>query len=314
MAGLAEQDGEPTTFLAALGATLRRAGRYNKQDQAPPAAVLWPDAEGQWALLVPLLRDQLPLFTLGDYAPDERTGPAYWLRCVIAGTLPDAAPLAEDTPIIYLPGVSKQALRAVASCPRPLQPLAELQYRGVLWTQRNGRDWTLAAFVQSADGGLGIEVAGDVATRQALERALLKLAAEPLSRLRREAPLRAAFFDALLHPDDARTLLLWLDAPAAYRQGLDEAARPSFRDMAQRKYGFDPERDGPVSAAALLGQRDGPWATVWQRFAEAPAAYPGLPDLLRRARPQTSLPLFYHWDVWPQENEAAETLLRAHLA
>jgi hypothetical protein len=310
---LTEQSGEPTTLLGALVAALQRAGSYNRQDQAPPAAVLWPDAEQQWAPLVPRLRQELPLLTLGPYAPDEHTGPAYWLRCAIAGALPEAALPPDATPILYLPGVSKQELRAVASCPRALQPLAELQYRGVLWTQRNGRDWTLAAFLQSADGGLGIEVAGDQATRQALERALPKLAAEPLARLRQEAPLRAAFFDALLNPDEARTLLLWLADPAAYRQTVDGAAWTSFCELAERKYSFHPERDGPVTAASLLGQREGPWDTVWRRFAEAPAAYPGLPDLLRRARPQTTLPLFYHWDSWPQDNEAAETLLRAHL-
>ena len=44
--------------------------------------------------------------------------------------------------------------------PAELQPLAELQYRGVLWSQKNGRDWTVNAFVQSRDGGLGISGRG----------------------------------------------------------------------------------------------------------------------------------------------------------
>src|SRR3990172_1110418 len=75
------------TFRDALLEAMRRAGSYNRNDQAPPAAVLWTDKERQWEPLLPLLREQLPLLSLGPYKPAERTGPAYWLRCMIAGTL-----------------------------------------------------------------------------------------------------------------------------------------------------------------------------------------------------------------------------------
>ena len=34
--------------------------------------------------------------------------------------------------------------------PDPLKPLVELQYRGVCWTQRNGRDWAVEAFLACA--------------------------------------------------------------------------------------------------------------------------------------------------------------------
>ncbi len=128
-----------TTVLDGLVQALIAAGLYNRNDQIAPAAVLWTDKERQWEPLLPRLRQQLTLLTLGDYDPDTRTGPAYYLRCLIAGTL--GGPLPDDTPpIIYLPGYSRQDLRAVEECPKPLQPLAELQYRGVLWTHANGRD------------------------------------------------------------------------------------------------------------------------------------------------------------------------------
>ena len=108
---------------------------------------------------------------------------------MIAGTL-DAGWLPEGaTPIIYLPGVSKQDLRAVEDCPCELLPLAELQYRGVIWTHRNGREWTPAGYLQTTDGGLDIEIAADGATREALQRALPRLVDEPLiaSRIRSAA-------------------------------------------------------------------------------------------------------------------------------
>ena len=42
-------------------------------------------------------------------------------------------------PVIYLPGVSRQDLRAVETCPDHLKPIVELQYRGVIWSQINAR-------------------------------------------------------------------------------------------------------------------------------------------------------------------------------
>ncbi len=111
-------------------------------------------------------------------------------------------------PILYLPGISRPHLRAVETCPRHLQPLAELQYRGVLWSHRNGKDWTPAAFLQSSDGGVGVEVAGDSATRDALQLVLVKLADEPVADLQGQAPLSASYFRNLVEPDPVRSILL----------------------------------------------------------------------------------------------------------
>ncbi|MGI8915886.1 MAG: BREX-1 system phosphatase PglZ type B [Chloroflexota bacterium] len=297
------------SLLDALVTALLAAAAYNRNDQEPPVAVLWTDKEREWEPLLPTLRSRLPPLTLGAYDPSTRTGPAYWLRCVLARTLPQGMLAGDDVPIVYLPGVGKAEIRAVEDCPVALQPLAELQYRGTLWTQRNGRDWTVAAFLQTADGGLGISVAGDAATRDALRRALLLVAEEPLSRLEHEAPLRAAYFDGLLNPDPPRSLLLWLDNPSTFRERSGQERWAAFRDLCRGGYGFQPEKDGPVSAAELLGGRAGGWKAVWERFAEVPSAYPNLPALLRQARPaQTSL--FDRSESWPQDNEEAEGALR----
>ena len=126
---------------------------------------------------MPQLRPRLPLLTLGDYDPAQRTGPAYWVRCHIARTLPHGVSLpdrlsGDAVPIIYLPGIGKGDLRAIEDCPRQLQPLAELQYRGAMWVHRNGRDWTVSGFLHY----LGAPVAADTATRRALLRALPLLA------------------------------------------------------------------------------------------------------------------------------------------
>jgi hypothetical protein len=302
-----------TTLFDALVDALRAAGAYNKQDQAPPAAVLWPDKERQWEPLLPRLRERLPILTLGPYAPDAATGPAYWLRCVIAGTLPGPALDADAVPILYLPGYSRQDVRAVESCPRELQPLAELQYRGILWTQRNGRDWTIAAFLQNREGGLGIEVASDAATREVLPGALVKLADELIETMHRAAPIRSGYLNGLLHPDEVKSVLRWLNDPVGFRAAADPTGWAAFVGLCKTRYEFDPEKDGPITAAQLLGQRGGMWDTVWRRFAEAPATYTAVPDALRKGRPANLLPLIDSPESWPQENETAEAELRKAL-
>lgn len=300
---------EQTTFLDALVATIKRASNYNRNDQVPPTVVLWPDKDRQWEGLLPLLREYLPLLTLGPYKPNEWTGPAYWLRCVIARTLPEYLLPVDVVPIVYLPGVSKQEIRAVEDTPRMLQPLAELQYRGTLWTHKNGRDWTISAFMQSHDGGLGIEIGTDSTTREALQRALLKLVDEPIARLKKEAPLRAAFFDMLLNPDEVRNLLLWLNDPGGYPKRCRPGEWASFCDLCQRKYEFHPEKDGITTAVALLGRHQEAWGLVWDRFKEAPHSYPHLPERLRNARPEQPFAGDLS-EVWPQDNEYAESKLR----
>lgn len=300
------------TVLDALVAALTEAGTYNRNDQVAPAAVLWPDKERHWASLIPRLRERLPLLTLGDYDPGTRSGPSYWLRCAIAGTVPVDMP--DGVPIIWMPGVSRPDIRANEDCPVLLQPLAELQYRGVVWTQRNGKDWTPYAFLVSNDA-LGIDVAGDAATRAALGHALAVLANERVERLRREAPLSAAFFEALLTPDPSKAVLDWLNDPNGYQAQRTSEEWSAFCSLCSRQYRFDPETDGPITAAEMLGTREGPWAVVWDRFAAVPMDWPNVPDQLRAARPTKPVALFDDAveETWPQDNEEAERRLREAL-
>ena len=136
--------------------------------------------------------DARSLLTLGEYDAATRTGPAIWLRCVIepavrADKFPDLAWPNGTVPVIYMPEVSRQTLRAVEECPDALKPLVELQYRGAVWTQKNGKDWTIRAFLVSDDGGLGLDVAEDKLTLQAMQGALSQLAVTPVARLWGEA-------------------------------------------------------------------------------------------------------------------------------
>lgn len=300
---------QESTVYDALIEALRAAANHNRSDTAPPVAVLWPDHERRWESVVPRLRGEMPLLALGEYEPEGFTGPAIWLRCAIAGTLPEIE-LGDGTPVIYLPGVSRVRLRAVEGCPKELQPLVELQYRGVIFGHPNGKDWTPSAFL----GKLGVEVAGDNATRDALSRSLPSLMEQPVPDLESRSPLHAADLDALLVPDPERELLLWLDDHGAYEARRDTGARQAFRSLCVSRFGFDPEADGELAAAGRLLGGSGPWAAVWRRYAEAAHRYPNLPGLLDRAGPPGEMKLFEERSPYrPRDNRAEEDRLRETL-
>lgn len=107
---------------------VRSAATFNPDVQNAPACILWPDGDRQWEGVVPRLQNEMPeLFQLGDFAPDKRIGPAIWLRCVIANSLKDVTLPEGSVPILYLPGVSRQDLRAVETCSEALKLGISLQ-------------------------------------------------------------------------------------------------------------------------------------------------------------------------------------------
>lgn len=301
------------TLAEQLASTLRTAAQaYAAGDQVVPCAVLWPDPERMWECVIPAFQKMMPeLFVLGRYAPDTRTGPALWLRCIEARVV-EGAPSAGATPIFYLPGISREKLRAAEDCPPELAALVELQYRGVMWLHVNGKEWTPYAFLVSNHGGLGLEVAKDQTTLDALAGALLALMDEPLSQLQGRR-LDAEFFNGLVAPDAAGLLLRWLSDPEALKQRRSEAEWKAFCQQCRTDFGFDPGHDGPLKAAQLLADRGSHWSKVWQRFAEAPANYPGIVDWLNRASPKNPRPMFDTAEVWPDINAREERLLRQAL-
>ncbi len=247
---------------------------------AESVALLWTDAEGEWRELVPRLRVALAqLYTLGPYDPAARTGPAIWLKCIVDRSLPEVAPPTGIIPILYLPKVSRQELRAAGECPPALQPLVELQYRGRVWHQPNGRDWSVEAFLVSEDG-LGLDIAQDPTTREAMIRALPLLAEATVESLRGHR-LDADDFDKLAVPDPVRDLLRWMSNPEAFRAGMDGARWQAFMSVCRSEFGLDPDQDGATAAATALATGGGRWDDLWERFAEAPRLYPGISRLLR---------------------------------
>jgi hypothetical protein len=202
-------------------------------------------------------------------------------------------------------------LRSADDCKSDLQPLIELQYRGEVWHQRNGRDWTVEAFLVSEDG-LGLNVAQDTRTREAMLRALPLLAETPITTLRGAARLEADDFDKLAVSDPIRDLLRWMNNPTLFQQSFEEGRWRAFCNICKSEFDLDPDEDGVSAAAANLQTGAGRWNDVWHRFTEAPRLYTNIPGLLREPGfGQGKLAL----DVSrsPIANEQAEASLRRAL-
>jgi hypothetical protein len=283
--------------------------------EVPPVAVIWTDAKEEWRPLIAMLRARLPqLVQFGEYDADEAIGPAIWLRCVIERTLPEFELPADATPVIYLPGISRQQLRAGTQCPPLLQPLVELLYRGCVWTQKNGKDWTVEALLVSKDRpGLGLDVAGDKNTKLSMLASLSVLAVTPAERLQGRR-LESEDFDKLMIGDHPRDLLRWMSDPQGVRDEMDAGKWHAFCNRCRDEYGFDPETDGELVAGEKFGLKEtSQWEGLWSRFREAPASYLTLESLLAKAKPSGRLDVSFDREAWPDENETDEASLRKAL-
>ncbi len=301
-----------TTPLDALTTALRNSSDHDPRAETAPEALLWCDPANDFATLLPLLRRGLPnLLTLGDHDPERRQGPAVWLRAAAGRGLPGIS-WAPDVPaILYLPGIGRDALRAAEDCPAPLQLLAWLVVGGASFNHPNGRDWTLRGFLatKQVNGGLGLDVPQDEATRQALLLAAPKLFTLPVAQLQ-ERRLDASWLHALLAPDLNEDMLAWLDGT------LDAASDPArfaaFQARARAELKLDPAKVSRERAAKRLLRRDDGWAPIWSRFTtSAPGVHEPLVALLTSQEPPA--PLLADPTVYPAVNARQESELRSAL-
>ncbi|MBT3212377.1 MAG: BREX-1 system phosphatase PglZ type B [Planctomycetaceae bacterium] len=287
-----------------------RAKDVGLDGQDRPVAILWTDPKEQWRPLVPLLLKAIPeLLVYGDYDSDSRTGPAIWLRCLVDRVLKVPALPEDKTPIIYLPGVSRQDLRAGEECRETLRPLVELMYRGSLWLQQNGNDWGLLSFLGSKNT-INLDISREQATFEALLRALPEVAVTPLGQIRGRR-LEADDFNRMLSDDLNRDVLCWLDDPDNTKARLGEDRWGAFRSRCQDELQIDPDSVADVSAGEYLGKAEGAWKNVWDRFKEAPTIYGKVADLLVRSRPAGELPFIR--ERWPDLNEEDDETVRKEL-
>ncbi|BDI07219.1 BREX-1 system phosphatase PglZ type B [Sphaerotilus microaerophilus] len=299
-----------------LAEALQSAAKVNRSLMTAPAAVLWADPDRQWQKVIPSLAECVPgLLTLGDYEPGANRGPSIWLKAVVGGAIPLLKPGA--LPVIYLPGISKADLRAIESCPRDLQPLAELQYRGTFWGQVNGKDWTVNAFLTSKGGGLGLDVAQDKVTQEALAQVLdAGVLMETTVADLQGRSINAEWLLSLLAPNPTRDLLLWMNEPSVVQHQWGDVLWSVFIKRCRSDFGFDPVADGVLVAAERLAKGEGKWAAVAVLYRDSFASFPNVYPLLAKVQPP-QLGLFPDQDQlagYPQANEQGEGALRYALS
>ena len=304
--------------LEHLVKSIRKSGAVNRGDQAGPACILWPDGSREWESIVPRLLQEMPeLLVLGNYDPLLRKGPAIWLRCALAGMLREIKLPSDRIPILYLPGVSRQDLRAVDSCPDPLKPLAELQYRGKIWLQPNSQDWTVMAFAKSTQDGLGLDVSKKKEVREAFLYALDNFLDEEVFSLKGKVLDQDYFGNLVTGGDPVRSLLKWLDNEEAFRGSLNLGQWEGFVQACKTMFQFDPQKEGVLGGAASLAAHEGTWCSVWERFCEAPDRYKNIPAQIRKCHPPGGTTAWLMgdsaYDGWPQWNELQEKNLRQDL-
>lgn len=303
-------------LLDHLITSVKDAASFNSDLHVAPACILWTDRERQWEEIMPHLQESISeLYTLGAYAPDRKIGPAIWLRTILANSAGQHQSEAAHPPIFYLPGVSRKDLRAVETCPSLLQPLIELQYRGVFWTHVNAKDWTLSSWLSSDEGGAGLEISKDAATRTALKTAFPILLDMDVAYLRKHV-LDPVFLNTLVSGGDPiRDLLQWLNYPDDFVMQHSSAEWDAFNHLMQTEFGLHPHKEGALAAASRLATKSKAWANVWKRFCEAPHLYPNIPDQIRKC-PLPEFDLFVNAETansWPQWNDGQEDELRSAL-
>jgi hypothetical protein len=254
------------------------------------------------------------LLICGSYVPSKKQGPAIWLKCMIAKVLPEANWDADAIPIIYLPGVAKSDLRNVENAVFNFQPLLEYQYTGTLFIQENGREWSILAFVENPINGLGIKLAKDNATKDALKKTLPSIF-QDREVLANKTIIDADYLNNQLFPDIIPTILKWMCKGDVLLNTMDAGKREVFTNLCKSQYDFEPDFRNIIAITEKFGTQKNAWKYVWQMYANAPQRYLEMEDLLRSAKPSDlgsgifALPE----ESWPQINEEKEDALRQSL-
>ena len=246
------------------------------------------------------------------YDPARRQGPAIWLRVALGRAIPDLNWEADAPPILYLPGIARETLRAAEDCPQHLRLLVWFMVGGAVFGHANSKDWTLRGFLSSSWPMAVLGWMSRRMTRRAT-RLLLprpKLFEMPLSDLQGRR-LDAPSLLTLLAPDLADDTLAWLGG------GLTAEAEPArfaaFRARAKAELKIDPAKIAPAAAAARVLRRENGWGPVWDRFAKSGRGmYELAAPYIAAVDPPD--PLLANPAIYATVNARQETSLRAALA
>jgi hypothetical protein len=203
-----------------------------------------------------------------------------------------------------------QAFRSAVGFPEEAKHLFAQQFQGQFWGQLNGKDWTPSAFLSSEEGGLGFDLARDRATIEALQEQLENVLQAPLEDLRGKK-LQAHELNLLGTEDPVRDLLKWIGDPEVAEKRWNHGRRKGFVAICKKDYGFDPKRDGVITALEKLVAGGGKWDQVWRRYVEAPRSFVGVRRALEQVQPKSLLD--FENARLPANNRRREESLRQDL-
>jgi hypothetical protein len=293
------------TVLEHLLSVLNDAAIYNRHDLARPSVILWTDGERHWEKVAAIIAQSRPgFFALGESDANEFTGPSTWIRYQLGKW--DG----EEIPVVYLPGIHRHQFRGAAGFPELAVHLFALQFQGQFCGQINGKDWTPTALLSSEDGGIGLKVAQDKATKEALATQLSAVLKTQVKELRGRH-LEASDFHDLSAGDPVRSLFEWMSEPTGYVQHSSAGEWAAFVSYAKKELGFDPLKDGLLVAAEKLTSGEGKWEKIWSRYEEAATSFPAVRRVLDMIQPSD---LFSSNNLRiPANNMRLENELRAGL-
>ena len=294
---------------------LKQAESHNGNLMTKPEVILWPDPEKLWLEVIPTLQESRDnLFIYGTHEPQKNQGPSIWLKCILAKSIPEAIWKSKTTPIIYLPGISKNELKNVEEIGFQLQPLVEYQYTGTTFAQENGKEWTVMAFVENPINGLGLKVNKDNATKEALKKALPSIFQDKDIFVGKSF-IDADFLNNQLFPNIIPSILKWICKGDAFLDTLDAGKKEVFANICKAQYDFEPDHRNIKAIVEKLGTQKNGWNNVWELYAAAPNKYPEIEDLLRLAKPNDlGIGLYaIPQESWPQVNEEKGETLRVQL-
>jgi hypothetical protein len=258
------------TVLDHLVAVLYDAAIYNRHDLARPSVILWTDGERHWAKVANIIAQaRRGFFALDASGVGDFSGPSTWIRYQLGKWEGD------EVPVVYLPGIHRHQFRGAAGFPAEALHLYALQFQGQFCGQINGKDWTPTAMLSAEAGGLGLKVAADRATKEALSEQLGAVLQTPVKELRGRH-LEASDFHELAAGDPVRLLFDWMADPTATAQKAQPGQWPALISHAKKELGFDPAKDGLLVAMEKFTSEEGKWAQVWSRYEEAASSFPGV--------------------------------------
>jgi hypothetical protein len=295
---------------------LKDSVQHNTSLMVKPEVILWPDPERQWEPVIPSIQKANPaIMIFGPYQPDKKQGPAIWIKCMVAGLIPNEIWPKSSTPIVYLPGISKNDLKNIHSVGLDLQPLIEYQYTGTMFTQTNGREWTVMAFMQNREEGMGLNISQDLATKSSILKAL-PVFFESNEISYPDNILDADFFNNLMFPDIIPNILKWICKGDKHISTWSKEKQEVFKNICKNQYDIELDYRLIIDITEKLGSQKQGWKQVWQYYANAPSKFQEIENLLKLSKPEDlgsgmfALPD----ESWPQVNEQKEDVLREELS